>query len=190
MLSTQRFSLKELQLRFNISYSVLNRIKRCPFSELNKQNSRKVTKISNWQRQVIINAIKEHLKTTKHTLNAKEITKYLNNSLNLAYSVSFIRTIMKSQMRLSYKRVKSRPNGVDLDRLNSIRSLFTIKFSRLIDRDTLLVNIDESCINRKVKSNYYWGFKGCPVEVNNSAISDSANLIVSICTNGSKSLWF
>ena len=47
MLSTQRFSLKEVQLRFNISYSVLNRIKRCPFSGLNKQNSRKVTKISN-----------------------------------------------------------------------------------------------------------------------------------------------
>ena len=57
MLSTQRFSLKELQLIFNISYSVLKRIKRCPFSELNKQNSRKVTKISNWQRQVDINTI-------------------------------------------------------------------------------------------------------------------------------------
>ena len=134
---------------------------------------------------MIINAIKEHLKTTKHTLKAKEITEYLNNSLNLAYFVSFIRTIMKSQMRLSYKRVKSRPNGVDLDRLNSIRSLFAIKFSRLIGRDTLLVNIDESCINRKVKSNYSWGFKGCPVEVNNSAISDSANLIMGICSNGS-----
>ena len=88
-------------------------------------------------------------------------------------------------MRLSYKRVKSRPNGVDLDRLNSIRSLFAIKFSRLIDRDTLLVNIDESCINRKVKSNYSWLFKGCPVEVNNSVISDSANLIMGICSNGS-----
>ena len=185
MLSTQQFSLKELQLKFNISYSVLNRIKRCPFSELNKQNSRKVTKISNWQRQVIINAIKEHLKTKKHTLNAKEITKYLNNSLNLAYSASFIRTIMKSQMRLSYKRVKSRPNGVYLNRLNNIRSWFAIKFSRLIDRDTLLVNIDESYINRKVKSNYSWRFKGCPVEVNNSAISDSENLIMGICSNGS-----
>ena len=53
---------KRTSAQINISYSVLNRIKRCPFSELNKQNSRKVTRISNWQRQVIINAIKEHFK--------------------------------------------------------------------------------------------------------------------------------
>ena len=88
-------------------------------------------------------------------------------------------------MKLSYKRVKSRPNGVDIDRINTIRSLFSVKLAKFINSQALLINIDESSINRNVKSHYSWGFKGIPIETNNSAITDSVSTIMGICSNGS-----
>ena len=49
---------------------------------------------------------------------------------------------MKNELIFSYKRVKSRPKFVDFDRLNWLRTLFSIKFSQLMSQSTLLINID------------------------------------------------
>ena len=72
-----------------------------------------------------------------------------------------------------------------MERINSIRNLFAIKFANFISKLTLFINIDESSINRDVKSNYSWGFKGFPIEVNNTIFADSASLIMAIWSDGS-----
>ena len=71
---------------------------------------------------------------------------------------------MKDWMSMSYKKVKSRPSNINIQKIDKIRSLFAVKLSKEITFNSRLINIDESSINRFVKSNYSWGYKGKPVE--------------------------
>ena len=75
---------------------------------------------------------------------------------------------MKRKLQLSFKRVKSRPANINIQKINKIRSLFAIKLTKEISTDTLLINIDEHSINRDVKTNYSWGYKGETIEAKNS----------------------
>ena len=109
---------------------------------------------------------------------------HINRTLNTFYSVSFIWKIMKNEANLSFKRVKSFPSNIDLKRLSSIRNFFDIKYSKIVTENILLINIDESSINRSVKLAYSWGLKGMPIESHNSALVGSASMIIAICSNG------
>ena len=91
---------------------------------------------------------------------------------------------MKNELNLTYKNVKSRPISIDFAKIYLIRNLFAIKFSKVISDKTLLINIDESSINRNVKSSYFWGKKGQIIEAQNSIITGSASMIMPICSNG------
>ena len=114
------------------------------------------------------------------------LTHQLNNSkLNIEYSVSTIRKFMKSKMNISFKRVKSRPVNIKFKKIERIRSIFVLKLSQEIVYHTLLINIDESSINRFVKTNYYWGYKWKPFEWKNSSFTGSISWVLAVCSNGS-----
>ena len=149
-------SIKQLQLDYNISYSVANKIKRSTLNLQNKISWRKITKVYGTNKEILVKSIKEYVLNIKNTLTAQEVTMHINRTLNTFYSVSFIRKIIKNEANLSFKRVKSRPNNIDLKRLSSIRNLFTIKFSKIVTENTLLISIDESSINISVKLAYQY----------------------------------
>ena len=92
---------------------------------------------------------------------------------------------MKIKLQLSFKRVKSRPANINLQKINRIRSLFAVKLAKEISTDTLLINIDDTSINRDVKTNYSWGYKGETIEAKNSSFSGSISWILAIWSNGS-----
>ena len=127
----------------------------------------------------------KYIVNTKHISTVKEVTLFVNKSLNSTYSIGFIRVFMKNHINLSFKRVKLRPSNINLDKIFSIRNLFTFKISKTISKETLLINIDESFINRNIKSNCSRGFKGSPIETQNAATEGSVSMIMGICSNGS-----
>ena len=92
---------------------------------------------------------------------------------------------MKIQANLSFKKVKSRPNNIDFDKINEVRTLFSIKFAKLVTKETLLINIDESSINRSIKQQYSWVFKWTHVEIAYSIFAGSVSMIMVIRSNGS-----
>ena len=92
---------------------------------------------------------------------------------------------MKSQAKLNFKRVKSRPWNIDIEKISWIRGLFAVKFSKQITKETLLINIDESSIDRSTKEKYSWGFKGTPIETKNVWFRGSVSMVMAICSNGS-----
>ena len=47
-----------------------------------------------------------------------------------------------------------------------VEKLFAIKFSKLVQISSLVINIDETLINRHIKSNYSWSKKGKTNKVN------------------------
>ena len=42
--------------------------------------------------------------------------------------------------------------------------LFAFKFSKLLNEETLIINIDQSSINRHIKPNNSWWLKGAEIE--------------------------
>ena len=60
ILDTSQLTLQETQSKFNISYSVLNRIKRCSPDWLCNQYSRRVIKLSNKQKLKVIKLIRQY----------------------------------------------------------------------------------------------------------------------------------
>ena len=80
---------------------------------------------------------------------------------------------MKTELNLSYKRVHPRPNSICLNRIKAIRQLFIVKSLQEVSIDYLIINIDETSINRHIKTNYSWSVKGISKEVLNSPFSGS-----------------
>ena len=87
---------------------------------------------------------------------------------------------MKKQIGLSFKKVKPRPNNIDICRVKIIRKLFVFKLTKLISYKTLVINIDESSLNRRISTQYTWGFKGTPIESKNSPFISSMSLVMAI----------
>ena len=94
--------------------------------------------------------IKKFINWVDHAFNSIEITNHVNIELNKNYKLYFIRNLMKSELNLTLKIVKPRPNNVNFYFLKTRRQLFAVKFSQFISGDTLVINIDESSINRNI----------------------------------------
>ena len=53
-----------------------------------------------------------------------------------------------------FKRDKWRPTNINLKKINNIRPLFAVKFLKETSAKTLTINIDESSLNRDIKTRY------------------------------------
>ena len=184
ILMTNALTIKQIQSKYWVSYSTLNKIRRCSMSKLNKSSLRGITKIHGTEKKILIKTIGKLLFGSKATLNAKEVTNNINKELSTSYSANFVRNVMKNDMKLTFKKVKWRPISIDLDRIYFIRWFFSIIFSKVVSDKVLLINIDESSINRSVKTSYSWGRKGQIIEAQNSTITGSASMVLAICSNG------
>ena len=91
---------------------------------------------------------------------------------------------MKKEVKLAYKKIKPRPANVNFDKIHSARSLFAVKFAQIVTERTLIINIDESSINRHIKRDYSWIFKGQNKELKNAFYSGSVSIVMGIWSNG------
>ena len=96
---------------------------------------------------------------------------------------------MKADLNMSYKRVKSRPTNINLKKINNIRLLFAVKYLKEVSTETLMINVDESSLNKEIKSNYSWDIKGKSIETKNISFTGSISWVLAILSNGSW-IWF
>ena len=94
---------------------------------------------------------------------------------------------MKKDVHLTFKRCKPRPNSVNLKKLVLWRILYWVKFTKNIDSETLIANVDESTISRHSQIFYSWSRRGQSREFKCMPFTGSINLILTILSNGS---WF
>ena len=59
---------------------------------------------------------------------------------------------MKNEIKLSFKKVKPLPNTIKFDVLKASRQLFEVKFTHLIAKETLVINIDKTLFNRRINN--------------------------------------
>ena len=82
---------------------------------------------------------------------------------------------MKNELRMSFKKVKPRPNNIDFDILKASRQLFAVKFTQLMTAQTIVINIDKTLFSRRIQNNYSWSYKGVLYEAKNSPFTGSIN---------------
>ena len=122
--------MKRLQSKYNIFYSVLNKINRWYLEEIYISKSRDLIKLCKNKREWLIKQIKNYIVNTRTNITAKEITYHVNRTLQASYSLKYIRNFMKTQAKLKFKRVKSRTCNVDFKKLSSMRHLFAVIFTK------------------------------------------------------------
>ena len=152
--------------------------------QINNKSCKNLIKFYGKDKSILLNEITAFVNGREYTFNAKEITNNINSKLNTNYSTQFIRKVMKEDLKLSYKKVSSRPNNIDFNKLKAIRTLFAVNFAQIVDKNTLILNIDESLINRGTKNHYSWCPKGIQKEAKNIPFVGSACIIAWILSNG------
>ena len=138
----QSQALRRYAINFKISASLFNKIERMTIRQFNIRSKRNLIKLNSLNRKYLRISIEEYIANTHHTFCAKDVVNYVNKELSTTYPEFFIRKFMKAEMKQSYKRVKPRPNNVDLFRLNWIRKLFAVKIAKALSETTLLINMD------------------------------------------------
>ena len=135
LLAEEKFSIKEIQYKYKISTSTLSRIKRSQLSQffLNS-NSRNLIKIDWTQEEKLIKLIRDFIFNVKHTVTAKEITNYIILILDTTYSVKFIRGFIRKKVNLSYKKVKSRPISINMNKIKTIKTYLQLNFPSLFQK--------------------------------------------------------
>ena len=183
-LDIQLLTTKQLCNKFNVSASLISKIKRMSNFEVVRGPVRNIIKLNILQKKFLAKGINHIIKNNNYAIDCKDITVSTNNLLRTNYPVYFIRSFMKNELNYSYKRIKSRPNQIDMKRLRSIRFLNAVKYNQTITSNTLIFNIDESSLNRHIKHRYGWNIKGVQYEAKNTPFTGSASLWMAIWSNG------
>ena len=110
---------------------------------LSKQSLRNFEKPSIMQRDQMIFAIKKYYEEIESEFTSSEVQKHLFEHFNISCSLRLIRDIMINDLNLIFKKCATRPNNVNLNKVKTLRSMYWIQFSELLQNNTLVINIDE-----------------------------------------------
>ena len=81
-------------------------------------------------------------------------------------------------------KAKKKLNGVDLAKLSLSRSLFAIKFTKLLEEDMIVANVDEWLVYFKSGDWYSWWKRGKSVELKLLPFNGLISIIFRIFSNG------
>ena len=174
---------KELSNKLWLSDSQINRMRIAWAMQLNIKPRRNFIKLTSKQEKILRRTINIFIEESETPFTSIEVANHVNNLLKVNYPTYFIRNFMKYELNFSNKKMKPRPVRVDFDKLKWTRSLFSIKFWHIINSTTLIVNIDESSINRYIAINYSWSAKGRSSESKNTPFTGSINICLAIWSN-------
>ena len=90
---TTELTIKQIQSEYNVSYSVLNKINRNCFDDLNIYSKRNIVKISDSKEKIIVTLIKKCIQNIRSTTTEKEVTDKVKGELKFSFSFNFIRFI-------------------------------------------------------------------------------------------------
>ena len=89
----------------------------------------KYSKIPDYKRSFISEKIYNYYLKIDCEFTTIDIQKNLFNEFDISLPQRLFRKIMKSDLKLTYKRCTSRPNCVNFDKVNSLRWGFAVDFS-------------------------------------------------------------
>ena len=112
-------------------------------------------------------------KVDDHLLE-NDVRNHLMENNNICVNVSLIRKILKSKLLFSFKRCSTRPITLNWKILKLKKILFLVRLSKMINRQSILTNVDESVFSRSTKANYSWPRKGEPSNLSKLFLVDQS----------------
>ena len=97
---------------------------------------------------------------------------------------SKVRAFIKEGLGYSYKRGWSRPSANKQRNSKLLQSIFSSRMLESLYEDVLLINVDESCYSRSIKTSYSWLPKGVSSPIINTNHAGQATLILGLWSNG------
>ena len=136
------------------------------------------------QSKIIQNYVHEYVENNTDPFWVDDLAKYIWQKWGVKVQKHQLRSFIKKQMNLTYKKGWSRPSYFNLDLQKYFKWLFWIKLVHKLKKGLVIVNIDESILNRNTRIHYSWLQKGENWPVTNTKFNNSISLISVICTNG------
>ena len=152
--------------------------------DIEMSSIRNFLKLSNRDQKILTNTINDFYINADKPFWAKDVVDHIKFKLNISYPLHFILRFMKNNCNLTYKKIKPRPTNINISKLRIVRLLYIVEFLKSLTLKTLIINIDESFINRHIKKNYSWSIKRWPNESLNSNFSGSTSIRMAIYSNG------
>ena len=105
-----------------------------------------------------------------------------NNGVSIDASVW--RKILSEKLGYSFKRCSPRPLNLSIRLKDLKKTMFWVKFLKMIQRSTLLINIDETWVSYLTKSNYSWWPKSISANLSTIKMNVSISIVSAIWSNG------
>ena len=128
--------------------------------------------------------LSDWIKSNKDGITIKKIRAYLIDKLDINIPSHQIRRYLKTVMKLSYKKGCTRRVDIDQNRLSYIRILYSIRITKQMNENILMVNIDETSLNTEVLNQRSWLKIGVNWELFSQKFKDSLSLVSAITSNG------
>ena len=128
--------------------------------------------------------IKEYIKNTKDGFIVKDFRQHIYEKHKILLTSTVIIKFMKNKLNLSFKKSWVRPYRWDWKKLSFARLLYSVRLSKLWDKNTLIVNIDETLISNSITNWMSWIPKGRNREQFIKKYEGSASLITAVTSEG------
>ena len=177
-------TVKDIWEIWQVSVSTINRIVKSV--EMNKLQNKFPLKI--WSRVIqskrLWEAISSYAEQNKWSFTWNDVRNHLMKYNDIWVNTNLIRKILKNKLSFSFKRCSSRPITLNWKILKLKKILFLVRLCKMINRHSILANIDESSFSRNTKTNYSWSRKGEPSNWSTILFSGSISIVSAILSNG------
>ena len=136
--------------------------------------------------KLIRNLIGKYIESHNHPLSSIQISKYIKDLAGVKVSRSNLITYMKSNLRMSFKKVSSQPVQAFSQRNLLLKSIFLLELANLSNNDCIFVNVDEVIFSNSTKRNYSWGLKRKVNMSSNIGFTESLALFGAITSKGDR----
>ena len=128
-IKTSGLLISELSRKYFISlstlYSLKDTINKKPVIFANKRWNKTTYK----EKLKIMDEINNYCWITNRSYTVDDVRMHVENKLKWTYSYNDIYTTMKNHNKLSFKKVQSRPNSIDMGKIKVLRKLFAFRFT-------------------------------------------------------------
>ena len=171
--------------KYNLSFSTLKNIKR-EFEFKSPSSKHQLSKRSSkvMQSSIIQQQVKDYIEGITNPFWVDDVIKFIKQKTGVVVQKHQLRSFMKSNLGLTYKKAASRPTHLDWKLVSCLKSLFWIRMIKNLKNIKAIVNLDESWLNRNTRVKYSWLPKGKHCSVTNIKFKNSLNIISAICSNG------
>ena len=149
-------SVKQLSNKYSLSTSWLYKIGRERYNKEWTGKQELPELVNNTNYETILKLVHNYADNSERPLTIKEIQKLLWTNDNIKLTKRQDMKILKVDGNFSYKIICGRPNNIDIESLKYARVYFSLLIAKEFSNNFLLVNIDETNINYKTKTNYSW----------------------------------